>query len=750
MPHTGPNSVVDTTGALSGKSPVMMRPFPTILAQGKRHVKKRRGGRSGWIYAVVKILASLQIMALLMLFVKWESLINTSSTTSAVPQLLALGSRRTDVTRGDDPSVILVTDDRLQQVADALASFGGMGDLREQDINIRNSILAGKVADLINERLRGSKRLNLKSCFGPSMEVDSVGFALEEECHPSRASIDGWLIVYNSLPLERTWCGETIPPMSAIQFDDLQPCSDYWKNTGFFPPHSIFGPTSSRVIEVKKTKNGRNLRDVSCDVPCRYSKEGWGISSVLYVGGTDWKITHSMEGSHYYPQLQIDNKAHLSNKFYSTTSFQSEIPLPYFSWAEYDINSDPVKYNNVIHGASFMARNCGSKNHREKMVIELQEYFRVDSLSSCLHNAKPPNGLGLQDKKKVMQQYLFHLSFENGITQDYITEKLWGALAAGTVPVFLGSPNIKEHVPHGSVINTLDFETPEALGKYLTKVAANQTLYEQYHEWRKHDFPEAFVKKYNFTHIHSECRTCRWAYAKKYNMGWDHKTQSIVTSKLSSDVCLDDETGMALHPFKEIWMENEKVYEASHTVSEHHCSKIKQHQTFALEHHTIQRSIFEHDNIIDIIIKVANVRKRKSSPLTLRLESILQNNRTYFSYTRPKMNFKKVDGRGQTIRTNMILFQDTISRFTLMFDWKAELKSAEDGVVEISLDSGSNSTSGNQVLLKRLRVIVEDQNQLHYDKNDGTPSYFTDKMITDFFQPLEFFSKAHDKENNNN
>jgi hypothetical protein len=36
---------------------------------------------------------------------------------------------------------------------------------------------------------------------------------------------------------------------------------------------------------------------------------------------------------------------------------------------------------------------------------------------------------------------------ENSIRQDYISEKLWDALVAGCVPIYLGSSNARYTVP---------------------------------------------------------------------------------------------------------------------------------------------------------------------------------------------------------------------------------------------------------------------------------------------------------------
>ena len=138
--------------------------------------------------------------------------------------------------------------------------------------------------------------------------------------------------------------------------------------------------------------------------------------------------------------------------FYGTTSFQSEIPRTYLSSNFSELSQNQVLFSEGIKGALFLAKNCASKNNRESVVKQLSKSFRVDSLSSCLKNANAPPGSNIKDKKSVMPQYLFYLAFENQNTDDYITEKLWGSLQSGTIPVYLGAPDIKDHIPFNGVI----------------------------------------------------------------------------------------------------------------------------------------------------------------------------------------------------------------------------------------------------------------------------------------------------------
>lgn len=254
-------------------------------------------------------------------------------------------------------------------------------------------------------------------------------------------------------------------------------------------------------------------RKIPCDVPCSWPNHV-NIISTLRVRGTPHTVLFSGEGSHYYPQLKSRGN-HLA---YSTTSFQSDIPTVYYWWTWFQFKDPPAAWDanwiqtkpavNPIPKLVFMARNCASKNHREQVVKDLMQRGLIDSISSCLNNKRVPEP-ERRNKHKVMRGYKYYAAFENGCVEDYITEKLWGAFASGTLPVYLGAPNIMDHVPAKSIINVKDFPSTAALAAHIEYLNSNQTAYDEYHAWRYRPLPDGFVRKYNMTHVDTKCRICR-------------------------------------------------------------------------------------------------------------------------------------------------------------------------------------------------------------------------------------------------
>jgi hypothetical protein len=460
-----------------------------------------------------------------------------------------------------------------------------------------------------------------------------------------------------------------------------------------------------------ETSNAKPFED--CDIPC----EVCGYDNVITkrkIADTPFKFIFSMEGPEYYAALDITLQSWQVDKFYATTSFQSEIPLPYFSFAEYPIQENPpVDYETTIKGALFLARNCGSRNHRENIVQELQELndiFRVDSLSSCLHNAKPPSGMTLKDKGAVMGKYLFYLAFENQNRTDYITEKLWGAFVAGTVPVYLGAPNARDHVPDHSTIFVQDFKTTKELAEYLQMVSSNKQLYENYHAWRRKELPPKFMEKYNITKTHNVCRTCRWAYSRKYGMGWSHQRQQMLPLTIPRHSCRDTH-GLLTWPVRERWFihESDAKFKASSKMSPPLLCKATHEkpwsESIAVDGGLWKRTLQEHDGVIDLRYEGGMANKAVLELVTPFDEMV---------------NFHRV-------APGHLRWQNQTARISVwIHPVHTPIRQTAPHMVHIK-DPGS------------VRIVVEDVDRFHVGAREAE-NYFGRVMKNDWETPLEAFA----------
>lgn len=125
---------------------------------------------------------------------------------------------------------------------------------------------------------------------------------------------------------------------------------------------------------------------------------------------------------------------------------------------------------------------------RDTHVQELMKYIKVDSYGKCLHNKDLPESMKKADDSyedeiflDFISYYKFHISFENAICRDYMTEKLMRALHLGSVPVYMGSPDVRDWEPNNrSIILAQDFDSPGELAKYLQFLNENDKEYEKF------------------------------------------------------------------------------------------------------------------------------------------------------------------------------------------------------------------------------------------------------------------------------
>jgi hypothetical protein len=70
-------------------------------------------------------------------------------------------------------------------------------------------------------------------------------------------------------------------------------------------------------------------------------------------------------------------------------------------------------------------------------------------------------------KQSLLAHYRFTLTMENFTYPGYVTEKIFDALAAGSIPVYLGAPDIESFVPKETFIDMRDFPTVAKLEAFL-------------------------------------------------------------------------------------------------------------------------------------------------------------------------------------------------------------------------------------------------------------------------------------------
>ena len=89
----------------------------------------------------------------------------------------------------------------------------------------------------------------------------------------------------------------------------------------------------------------------------------------------------------------------------------------------------------------------------------------------------------------VLKQYLFDLVIENYIKEDYVTCKVYQALYAGAIPVYLGAPNVEQVLPcDNCIINAANFNSTAHLVTHLQNIVRSTALQRHYHAWRHQEY----------------------------------------------------------------------------------------------------------------------------------------------------------------------------------------------------------------------------------------------------------------------
>lgn len=144
----------------------------------------------------------------------------------------------------------------------------------------------------------------------------------------------------------------------------------------------------------------------------------------------------------------------------------------------------------------YLHSDCDTPSGRDIIVKELMKYIKVDSYGPCLNNKKLPAKFHLNGTYNLYEpefmhfvsRYKFVLAIENAQCFDYITEKLWRPLIAGSVPIYLGSSTVNDWLPNNhSIIHMRDFPDLKDLAKFILKLNQNDKLYDKYLEHKTHN-----------------------------------------------------------------------------------------------------------------------------------------------------------------------------------------------------------------------------------------------------------------------
>ena len=203
----------------------------------------------------------------------------------------------------------------------------------------------------------------------------------------------------------------------------------------------------------------------------------WLLESPISI---DLPITEKYTG--FFKKIFTWHKPSVDNK----QIFYLPIPYPY----------NRIIRNDTLENKEYLISQIATyhKGHnytlREKMVIWLLENHPEDFrffgknwpevLNKLSKNAQThffkQYGDFIEDKLFEVSKSKFSLAFENARHDDYVSEKIYDVMVAGTVPIYSGAPNIKEYVPEACYIDFHAFKDYEELYNFISTMSDEKYL----------------------------------------------------------------------------------------------------------------------------------------------------------------------------------------------------------------------------------------------------------------------------------
>jgi hypothetical protein len=214
----------------------------------------------------------------------------------------------------------------------------------------------------------------------------------------------------------------------------------------------------------------------------------------------------SMECEEHYPSLYRPKLLELFD-IHMTYKSDADIWIPYIlPDYKYKLRQKPVKKTNLIN--AFISSSF-NKSKREECLTEMMSLVKVDSYGKLFNNKRIVADMGARTKMDIISTYKFTIAFENAIATDYVTEKFYDPLVAGSVPVYIGAPNIDEFAPaEKCYINVNSFKSTNDLVDYLMVLDKDDSMYQQYLAWKEESFQQRFIHKLDTQQLHPFVRLC--------------------------------------------------------------------------------------------------------------------------------------------------------------------------------------------------------------------------------------------------
>jgi hypothetical protein len=215
--------------------------------------------------------------------------------------------------------------------------------------------------------------------------------------------------------------------------------------------------------------------------------------------GQFW-VAWCMESEAHYPMLTRRAELGVVFDVWMTYQRDSDVWCPYFGRGMIpSLQAPPVAKTAARPAAAFISSPY-DRSGRRALLDELMREMPVDSYGKINRNRPVAVSELSRDgprsaKQQTIARYKFTFAFENAISRDYVTEKFFDPLLAGSVPVYLGAPNVEEFAPgRQCFIDASHFDTPQALARYLMQLDADENAYAVYLRWKNEPLANSFLR----------------------------------------------------------------------------------------------------------------------------------------------------------------------------------------------------------------------------------------------------------------
>ena len=203
--------------------------------------------------------------------------------------------------------------------------------------------------------------------------------------------------------------------------------------------------------------------------------------------GQVW-IIYQWESTQMHTRLATRNApVYMKNKINWTVSYSTnaDIYLPYGRLRQQAKEAVPQRNyvqiaNNKSKDAVWVVSNCKTFSKREEYVQILKKYISVAILGKCGKKWNCGRRIYHDQCFDIFNTtYRYHLTFENSLCQEYITEKFYENYKYDILQVVRGNTPSKKpiNISHEAYISANDFKNAHELGKFLKALSSDPQKY---------------------------------------------------------------------------------------------------------------------------------------------------------------------------------------------------------------------------------------------------------------------------------